>query len=602
MHSPSGTADAPGELDDLLQSSYELIADATCLLSGFGVVTLMVRTGQMLRNVAICGSDEARDALLGQDMPVEVLETMLRSGERHGLFVFLPADGDYPAELDQYSWIPPIEVSDDPERWHPEDALLAPLLGDDGQLIGALSLDVPLDCRRVAGAEWDRLQVYAEQARNALLLALERVQLVEQLHQLESARDLIRGTIHVGGADDGAGAGDERLEPVLRRVGHTLLSHFGLASAWFHIFGGPGRTALTLDACGPRELPLEHRFAPYGEAIAQRLWAAQELAIIGRTERLNVDEDNTAPLELATAYLQDHELESMLYAPLGMGTECFGLLVLIRSAGTPPWTEVEREAIVEIGRDLGVLVAGVFARQRDEEVLADLRAVEAYKSHLVATVSHELKNPLAALGSNLELLHDTSDPAEAEHLLGAVRRSARRMAEIARDLQSLHSAGSAEFRDIAEVDLGAIVRQVCSLSLDSAVHRGLRLAVSLPTEPVVVTGAPTDLDRLVGNLVGNAVKYSPGGGEVRVALTTVGDEVALSVSDDGIGISAEDQERLFEEFFRSSDAAALAEPGSGLGLAIVRRIVEGHRGRIEVESQPGIGSTFRVWLPREVAR
>ncbi|WP_017934417.1 sensor histidine kinase [Nocardioides sp. Iso805N] len=608
MLSPLGVADADGDLDDLLQSSFDLIADATCALAGFTAVALMVRVGEMVRNVAISGNEDARAALLGAEIPLADLESILPSGEQHGRYIFLPAEADYPESFDGHSWIPPIEASDDPERWHPEDALLAPLRDDDGDIVGILSLDLPASGRRPAGAEWDALQVYPEQARNGLLAVLERLKVAQQLHQLESARDLIRAAIHDSGDAAGTretgetGETGEKLEPVLRRVGNTLLTHFGLDAAWFHVFGGPGRESTTLDTTGPRDLPMELRFIPYGEDISRRLWSAQELAVLGRTQRINVDESNTGALELAGAYLADNDVESMLYVPLGVGAECLGLMILLRPLGALPWRRVEREAIVEIGRDLGGLIAGVFARQRDEQVLADLRVLEAYKSEMVSTVSHELKNPLAAIRTNLELLAETSAPDEAAYLLAAVRRSAARMSAIVEDLQSLGSASSAAHRGVRPVELDRILRDVCAHNEDTAQRRGLRLTLDLPARSVLVAGAAAELDRLAGNLVSNAVKYSPAGGEIRVSLTEVGDGAVLSVSDDGIGISAEDQALLFTEFFRTNNAEALLEPGTGLGLAIVRRIVERHSGRIEVDSQLGEGSTFRVHLPREVAR
>jgi signal transduction histidine kinase len=593
----AGTADAAGDLDDLLQSSFELIADATCALAGFTVVSLNVRIGERMRAVAISGNEDARAALLGSELPLAVVEEALDCGTQHGHYVFMRADGRFPEGLDEHSWIPPIEVSDDPERWHPEDALLAPLLDDEGQIVGALSLDLPADGRRPSGADWDRLQVYAEQARDGLLTVLERQRVTQQLHQLESARDLIRAAIHLSNDQLARDAGEESLRQVLRSVGTTLLSHFGVDTAWFHVFGGPGMGSLTLDACGPRPLPLERRFIPYGEAIARRLWTAQELAILGRSQRVNVDEANAGAVGLATAYIARHDVDSMLYAPIGLGAECLGLVILIRSVGAPRWTSVECEAIVEIGRDLGDLIAGAFARQRDEEVLADLRALEAYKSEMVATVSHELKNPLAAILTNLELLGDTASPAEAAYALGAVRRNARRMSAIVEDLQGLGSATDPLDRGGQPVDLRPVLRDVCALHHDTAARRALRITLDLPAESVPVRGPATDLDRLAGNLLSNAVKYSTPGGGIRVELGLTEVEAVLTVSDDGIGISAEDQARLFTEFFRSSNAEALLEPGTGLGLAIVRRIVERRGGRIEVDSALGEGTTFHVHLP-----
>ena len=102
---------------------------------------------------------------------------------------------------------------------------------------------------------------------------------------------------------------------------------------------------------------------------------------------------------------------------------------------------------------------------------------------------------------------------------------------------------------------------------------------------------------MVTNLLTNAIGYSDAGGTVRLSLWRQGDHVVLECADEGLGISAEDQERLFTEFFRSTNREALDRPGTGLGLTITKRVVERHHGWIEVESELGVGSTFRVFLP-----
>ena len=121
--------------------------------------------------------------------------------------------------------------------------------------------------------------------------------------------------------------------------------------------------------------------------------------------------------------------------------------------------------------------------------------------------------------------------------------------------------------------------------------------VDAPDEPVRALGDPDELDRACANLLSNAVKYTPEGQAITISLARLAGEIVLTCADEGIGISVEDQAQLFSEFFRSTNPVALAQPGTGLGLAIVRRIVARHEGRIEVESELGAGSTFRMFLP-----
>jgi signal transduction histidine kinase len=119
----------------------------------------------------------------------------------------------------------------------------------------------------------------------------------------------------------------------------------------------------------------------------------------------------------------------------------------------------------------------------------------------------------------------------------------------------------------------------------------------LPDDPVMVTGEPEELFQLLGNLVGNAIKYTDPGGRVDVRVIAEGDDVVVTVTDTGIGISEHDQAQLFREFFRSTNPAALVRPGTGLGLSIVSRIVKRHAGAIEVASERGEGTTVTVVLP-----
>jgi signal transduction histidine kinase len=147
------------------------------------------------------------------------------------------------------------------------------------------------------------------------------------------------------------------------------------------------------------------------------------------------------------------------------------------------------------------------------------------------------------------------------------------------------------------VDLGQLVADSVDLSAMAADREGVQLTLVPGTSAVVVPGDPDQLDRVIVNLVNNAVKYTPRGGTVTVSLEASDDWAVFTCADTGLGISEEDQTRLFSEFFRSTNAQARAKPGTGLGLAIVKRTVERHGGRVEVESELGVGTTFRVYLP-----
>ena len=180
----------------------------------------------------------------------------------------------------------------------------------------------------------------------------------------------------------------------------------------------------------------------------------------------------------------------------------------------------------------------------------------------------------------------------------ATRGGTTRLSRVVEELLVLHRTADARGLDgAAPVDLTPVVADVVELNRGPAQARGVTVTTALPDGGAAVVGVAHELEHIVANLVGNAVKYTRAGGRVDIRLTTCDGEVALTCVDDGIGISQADQQHVFEEFYRSADPEAAQQSGTGLGLAIVRRLVERHGGRVQLESVLGEGSTFRVWLP-----
>jgi len=156
---------------------------------------------------------------------------------------------------------------------------------------------------------------------------------------------------------------------------------------------------------------------------------------------------------------------------------------------------------------------------------------------------------------------------------------------------------SEELPGQAPVDLDAALTDTVELMDIVATGKGVRIDRKPALTPVFVLGDPDELNRALLNLLSNAVKYSDTGDTVTVGVQRIDDEVIFSCADNGLGISEADRSRLFTEFFRSTNRQALDRPGTGLGLAIVQRIVARHRGRIQVSSELGVGTTFSVQLP-----
>jgi signal transduction histidine kinase len=228
------------------------------------------------------------------------------------------------------------------------------------------------------------------------------------------------------------------------------------------------------------------------------------------------------------------------------------------------------------------------------------RELDRLKDEFVATVSHELRTPLTSMMGFLEMLREGEAGAltsDQERFLSIVYRSSERLQRLVGDLlfvARLDASGLQLQFDRVQVDdvVGEAVESLAAL----ARAREIDLRADLDTVPAI-RGDRERLAQLVGNLLSNALKFTPGGGTV-VARTFTGDGSAvLEVEDTGIGIPAPEQERLFQRFFRSSTATAQAIPGTGLGLVITKAIAEAHGGGVSVTSKPGEGTCFRVELP-----
>ncbi|HCF60301.1 MAG TPA: sensor histidine kinase [Myxococcales bacterium] len=218
----------------------------------------------------------------------------------------------------------------------------------------------------------------------------------------------------------------------------------------------------------------------------------------------------------------------------------------------------------------------------------------------MATVAHDLRNPLAAMSTALAAVRDDRPlPSEEQvrRLVALGQHQVTRLDRMVGDLLDVAriEAGRLELK-LTDCDLRGLARGVVELFRSESPRHDLVFLE--PETPVQVRCDEGRIEQALGNLVSNAIKYSPAGGRVTVGVFARGDEAIFEVTDQGVGIPPEERERIFEPF-RRSPTSREAVPGTGLGLSITRRIVESHGGRLELESEPGKGSTFRARLPKE---
>lgn len=538
--------------DPSARAVLQLMVESLAELVGFEVATLSVVLGDELVTVARVGPEEHR-AHLGGSAPVSVIAPILERA---------------------VPWGPRLRLLD--------GAALAVLSGDDGAVIGLLSVGRPAAGRLPDERQRGVLERYAAQAERAVLTAFERDALARQVAHAEYARRLVRSA---------ACPTEGSLEDVLRDTHGPLVRGFAACGSWLQVFAGEGPGVGVVRTEAGELVPVARSLVEETARVAPELWARQ------RPVMITADSIPAGAPEIREHLLRRH-VSSVLGIALGVGDECVGFMALSRDLDQPPWSPVEVESALQIGHDLGAALMTARALERERTLVRELQQIADHRSHLIATLSHELRTPLTVISGNLELLGTLDLEPRAARYQQAMGRGTRRMGKVVDDLLLLARVSNPQYPlESAPVELRSITRDVVSLMESAARSKGLAVTVDLQPDPLLVCGDPVELDRVVGNLVGNAVKYTPPGGSVTVSAARCDDEVVLVVADTGPGISEDDQDGLFRAFFRTTNPDALREPGTGLGLAIVASILERHQGRVAVDSRLGEGTTFIVALP-----
>ena len=226
------------------------------------------------------------------------------------------------------------------------------------------------------------------------------------------------------------------------------------------------------------------------------------------------------------------------------------------------------------------------------------RRLEAIRRDFTVNVSHELKTPIGALILLADAVSEASDDPEAvQRFSGRMRIEASRLSRLVKEIIELSRLqGDDPLENPGPVDVNAVIEAAVDRCRIDAEDRDIKIVVK--TEPELeVLGSEDQLAMAIGNLVENAINYSPDGTRVAVAAHPIGDLVEITVSDQGVGIPSSDLERIFERFYRVDRARSRETGGTGLGLSIVKHIASIHGGDVRVWSVEGQGSTFTVRLP-----
>ncbi|ELB8841023.1 two-component system histidine kinase PnpS [Listeria monocytogenes] len=235
--------------------------------------------------------------------------------------------------------------------------------------------------------------------------------------------------------------------------------------------------------------------------------------------------------------------------------------------------------------------------------ITQIRHLENVRSEFVTNVSHELKTPVTALKGFAETLLDGAmyDEVLLKKFLTIIKEESDRLHRLIMDILALSRIEQNPVAENVElVDVDEVIEQSARTIFEMATEKNIRVTIPEKTSASVMIETDRDkLQQIIINLLSNAINYTPVDGKVEVKLIEQGAEVIIEVTDNGIGIPAKDIDRVFERFYRVDKARSRHSGGTGLGLSIVKHLVENCGGRIEVESQEEVGSTFRVTLPKK---
>lgn len=296
--------------------------------------------------------------------------------------------------------------------------------------------------------------------------------------------------------------------------------------------------------------------------------------------------DLAARFAAARAAIDESTAEALLDELCGLG--------LVRVVRTPGGAS--DYFVTPLGERL--LRVSFIGRREHGDLLAEL---EQMRTDLISTIAHELRTPLTAVRTSAGLLLDPAiEPSahERRRLLETIDRNATRMQRVVGDILDLarFRVGGVQLQ-LRRFDATELARTAIASVAPLAELRGQTIKLDTPAKALWVFGDYRRLEQALVNLLSNAGKYSPEGAPITVSVSKSGSDVSWTVRDRGSGINAADQARLFERFFVAGRARSEATAGVGLGLPITLAIVQAHDGRIEVDSRPGHGSSFRIVVP-----
>jgi signal transduction histidine kinase len=419
----------------------------------------------------------------------------------------------------------------------------------------------------------------------------------ESRHEAETLRERLR---QVSAALRGTNDPQQIADFVVTGFGET----FGADRVVLATFQDDRVPLITAQWHRPGLAPLaEALIAPAEEtrAAADLLWSRAEPLTANGAAVPGSTDGTELPAELAAL-----DAAAYVAVPMGDGSSSLGIIWMALLDSPREWSRAELGLIQHVAGNAahGLIQSHLITSQ--QQVLKQLRQLDKAKTDFLATVNHELRTPLTSIMAYLDMIQEnTSDPVSTEvhQMLDIVVRNTERLRLLIEDMLSVSRNGhELSPLQLTPVRLARTLKIVTAALTPLAKLQNVSIVLAPTAEDLDIMADEVQLQQVFTNLVSNAIKFTPGGGRIDVGSVSETEAdgtrwAAVRVSDTGMGISDDELAHVFTRFYRASNAMSGAVPGTGLGLAITQDIVDRHRGRIEVASQLGVGTTVTVKLP-----
>ncbi len=382
------------------------------------------------------------------------------------------------------------------------------------------------------------------------------------------------------------------LQELLDEIVQVSCQETGADRASLMLSGQEDETLTIQAAIGLPQETVENTTLRLGEGIAGRV-AQQE-------EPLVLDNRVPPPEEFQKLMKQD-QISSAVCIPLLVRDEIIGVLNLSKLGNVPPFTESDVELISVLAGQAAIAIKNAHLFEEIQEAYRELKKLDELKSEFINVAAHELRTPLAILLGYAALLEERADGTD-EKYLQAIVHNAMRLKKLVTAMVNLRYLETGEMElELQELHLSDVVDLVVEDLGFLAEEKEQELIIEIPRDLPAIWADKGKLHLIVSNLVSNAIKFTPEGGNIKVEALVEDDELKVAVKDTGIGIPSEEYDRIFDRFYQVEDSLRRQHPGLGLGLSIVKGLVELHQGRIWVESQVGQGSTFYFTISMHLA-